>query len=572
MRKPLLALFVFFVITGFRSAAQQSYPSGYFISPVDFPISLSGTFAELRSNHFHSGIDIRTQGAEGKKIVACADGYVSRIKVSPYGFGKALYITHPNGFTTVYGHLRSYNPTIDAWVKSEQYRLEQFDVDLFPPKNLLTVKQGELICYSGNSGSSQGPHLHFEIRHSGNEWPVDPLLFGIPVKDFVRPVITTVRLYPEGETSAVNGKITPLDFETAGWGPVYRLKNQDTIRISGSFSLGLQAHDLQSGSNNKNGISSIAVYVDSVLRFSWEAETFSFPETRYINSLIDYAQYIKNGQRFIRTKILPNSQLSMYKYAGQHGIFEVKPGVQASIKMVVSDAQKNESVMRFVVKGEEKGKTTAMAPDSRPLFSCKKANTFQEKGIQLRIPANGLYEDLNFTYKVLKRLPASCSALHQLHSPDVPLHDYADISVTVDSAFRYLGNKLVIANVKQGKKPVSVGGKFENGKINGRIREFGQYTVMADTTAPVIIALNISDGKNISSQKSIRMAISDNFSGIQTYRGTLNGQWILMDYDAKNRLLEYQFDDRLIKGKNEFILTVEDGCGNSNTYKANLIN
>lgn len=556
----------------FALNAQQNYPKDYFISPVEFPISLSGTFSELRANHFHSGIDIRTQGEEGKRILACADGFVSRIRISPFGFGKAVYITHPNGFTTVYAHLRGFNSAIDTWVKSEQYRLEEFDVDLFPLKGQLPVIKGEIIGYSGNSGSSQGPHLHFEVRESKTEMPVDPLLFGFPVKDFIRPVISSIQLYPEGTVSLLNGKSIPISFELAGWGPVYRFKHQDTVKIAGRFSIGLQAHDLLNGSNNKNGINRYTVYIDSVLQFDWQAETFSFSESRYINSFIDYAQYQKKGQRYIMTRIAPNNKLSMYKTAVGRGIFTIKPGSVSRVKVVISDASGNESVLRFIVKGESNDTPVKTDNSGKLIFSYLTPNNYSNKDITISIPGRSLYDSLYFSYQMTKRLPNSCSPVHHIHTPEVPLHDYIEITIMVDSMYRNLSNKLLLAVIRPGKKPSSAGGEFENGRLKAKIREFGQYTVVADTVAPVLKALNISNGKSIASQQTIRMSVSDNFSGIRTYKGTLNGKWILMDYDAKNHLLEYKRDERLLPGTNEFMLLVEDDCGNSSTYQTKLIN
>lgn len=563
---------ILLLISSLTLIAQPNYPKDYFISPVEFPISLSGTFAELRANHFHSGIDIRTQREEGKKVLACADGYVSRVRISPYGFGKALYITHPNGYTTVYAHIRGFNPVIDAWVKSEQYRLEQFDVDLFPPKYLLSVTKGELVCFSGNTGSSQGPHLHFEIRDSKTEMPVEPQLFGLPIRDFVRPAITSIRIYPEGEASSVNEKADPLNLELAGWGPVFRLKNPDTIRVAGNYAIGLQAYDMLSGSNNRNGIYRYSVYIDSVLRFDWQAETFNFAETRYVNSFIDYAEFQKTGHRFIMTRVAPNSKLSMYKVSENRGIFKTTPWSVNHVKVVVADASGNEAVLRFIVSGQKPGIPRKTDKSGKLYFSYLTPNNFSNKDFSVSIPGNCLYDSLSFFWSMTKALPGCCSPVHHINKPDVPLHDYIDVTVLVDSNYRKLGNKLLLASLRPGKRPSSAGGKYQHGSIKAQIREFGQYAVMADTTAPVIKALNISDGKTITNQQTIRISISDNFSGINTYRGSINGVWILMDYDAKNHLLEYRRDDRLIQGKNEFLLVVEDYCGNSSSYKALLIN
>lgn len=572
MLKIRISFILIIIFSVFSLNAQDNYPKDYFISPVNFPVSLSGTFAELRAGHFHSGIDIRTAGDEGKPIVACADGYVARIKISPYGFGKALYIDHPNGYTTVYAHLQKMSPAIDAWLKSEQYKLEKFDVDLFPPKNLLKVKQGEVICYSGNSGSSEGPHLHFEIRNTKTEMPVNPQLFGLPVKDFIRPVISALRISPEVNGGTINGKTTPLIPELTGWGPVYKLKDKNPININGSYSISVQASDLLNGNNNKNGIFRFAVYIDSVLCFDWQAETFNFNETRYINSFIDYSHYYNTGKRYITTRIAPNNKLSMYKTATNQGIFTAIPDSIHHLKIVISDAGYNESILRFTVKGGEVMRSEKNQNNSGSIiFSYQKPNSFSEKGLVLVVPGKSLYDDLDFNYSVSGARPNTCSPVYTLHNAEVPLFDNIDVSVVVDSAYRHLGKKLILARLRKDRSPASAGGKYSNGFLKASIREFGQYTVMADTTAPVIKALNISDGEIITTQQSIRIKISDDFSGIGTYNAYLNGKWILMDYDAKNQLLEYLRDDRLLKGENEFLLTIEDNCGNSSTLKTTII-
>lgn len=570
LRIGFIIIFIFSASSLFSQTKQ--YPTDYFGSPVGFPIILSGNFAELRSNHFHSGIDITTQKEEGKSVFACADGYVSRIRISPYGFGKALYIDHPNGYTTVYAHLKGFNTEIDNWVRSEQYRLEQFDVDLFPPKDLLRVSKGELICLSGNSGSSEGPHLHFEVRDTKSEMPIDPQLFGFPVKDFIRPAITSARIYPEGEGSTINGSYVPLDREIAGWGPVHRLQKQDTVHIAGSFSLGLGCYDLLNGSRNKNGISRYAVFIDSVLKFDWQAETFSFSESRYVNSFIDYANYYKTGNRYLRTRIDRNNKLSMYRNAGCRGIFDVVPDSLHHIRIIITDAGKNESVLRFVAKGEKITTSERQPVSTRPIFNCLKPNTWSEEGIKIDVPVSSLYEDIAFDLTTSDQLPYTWSKIYNIHHPEVPLHDYIGLSIALDSSVVPMGKKLTLASLRPGKSPNSTGGWVENGVFRARIREFGQYAVMADTICPVIKPLNISDCKDISSQKTIRISISDDFSGISSYRATLNGNWILMDYDPKNRLLEYTRDQRLVPGENEFILTIEDYCGNITSFEATLLN
>lgn len=560
----------FFVFLRMELQAQSAYPTNAFISPVDIPIFLSGSFAELRSNHFHSGIDIKTQGAEGKNIFASADGYISRIRISPYGFGKALYIIHPNGFTTVYAHLRNFTQEIEKWAKSEQYKLQKFDVDLFPPAGLLKVKQGQLIAYSGNSGSSQGPHLHFEVRESRTEEPIDPLLFGFAVKDFTRPKINGLRIYPADAESSVNGSLKPLDLELAGWGASYRLKSNDTIEVAGDVYFGLDVHDLMNNSSNKNGINLFQVFVDSILQFHWEANKFNFNETRYINSFIDYATYHRTGKRYMLTRKAPQNKLSMYQSIVNNGVISKLPDKTMHILIRVADGQQNESMLNFYIKGVKKAAPVSPASVGAQIFSYRNINQFRTAHINISLPGKCLYEDTPFEYSAEASQPWSCSMIHKIHNPEVPLHDYFDVSIRIDSSCKIPVLQLMMVRLNKNNKPVYIGGEQDGNFLKARIREFGRYTLMADSISPVVKAVNISNGKNIRNQETIRMTISDNLSGIKTYNAYLNGKWILMDYDAKNNLLEYRFDEMLRAGNNDFRMEITDNAGNKSNYKATL--
>lgn len=606
-------------------------PVEYFISPLEGTLQLSGTFAELRGNHFHSGIDIRTNSKEGYPVYACADGYVVRIKVAPGGFGKAIYINHPNGFTTVYAHLQGFNPSITEWLTQQQYKLEQFDVDLFPPSNLLPVKQGEIIAYSGNSGASEGPHLHFEVRETHSEYPIDPLLCKLPVKDFIRPTINGLRIYPEDITpgnptenatsnstgtstgystgnakgnatsnsivnstdkqgnsrvhfnSTINGKAEPITLALAGWGPVYRLKISDTIEIAGNYSLAVSADDLLNESGNRNGINGYVVYLDSVEVFNWQAKRFSFDETRYINSFIDYPFYYSTNRRFMRTHTDPNNKLSMYEYNPYKGIFSSLPAQLQSVKIVITDSNGNESILRFMIKGIDpaypdaspdnlttKPSNGSIKPTNGTLFTINTLNHFSTPKIRISLPGKCLYDSIHFVYSETPRLAGMLCETHHIHQPDTPLQDYFDLSLSTDTMASVTTDKLALVRLNYRDHPVYAGGHYENGRMKARVREFGKYTVMADTTAPVIKPVNVKEGMNVSALQELRFRISDNFSGINTYRGTLNGTWILMDYDSKNRLLTYKRDARLLPGENILIITATDGRNNATSYRITL--
>lgn len=589
----LLGSIIFFFIAVIQVQAQP-YPAEYFIPPLDGVLQVSGTFAELRGNHFHSGVDFRTNSKEGMPVKAIADGYVVRIKISAIGFGKAIYINHPNGFTSVYAHMQGFDNRINDWIRARQYEKESFEVDLFPPKDFLRVTKGEIIGKSGNSGSSEGPHLHFEIRETDTEYPIDPLLFDFPVKDWIRPTMHGLMIYPEGTGSLVNDKNIPLTLELAGWGPVYRLKITDTVNVAGNFSLGISASDLLNETSNRNGVNTYEVYIDSVLKFQWKANKFSFSETRYINSFIDYPQYYQTNRRFMRTHVDPGNRLSMYVYKPDGGIFKSKPNSLQHVRIVLKDSKANESILQFVVKGilpeaksnennqlraDISGKDlynrTSATHNEKPsgvLFSYNKPNTYSTTSMLLSMPGECLYDTLTFNYSESPKVHGMFSPIQNIHTQEVPLQDYYELSVKLDKDYNGDTQKLVMVRLNSQNKPASVGGRYENGFMKAKLRDFGRYTIMADTTAPVIRPLNLKDGLNISKLQEFRVNISDNLSGIKSYRGTLNGAWILMDYDAKNRLLTYRPDALLLPGENTLIITVQDGTGNTSIKQLKLKN
>ena len=323
-----IALFIFLISFGFLHA-QSSYPTDYFVKPLEIPLVLSGTFGELRSNHFHAGLDIKTQQRVGFNVIAAADGYVSRIKVSHWGYGKALYITHPNGYTTVYGHLKKFSPKIEAYVKKYQYQKKSFEVQLYPKASELKFNQGEVVALSGNSGSSGGPHLHFEIRDS-KAITINPMLFGIKLPDHKNPTIQNAYTYTKNDTSQVNqsNKNVKLVLNRQANGDILA----NTIYAYGDIGIGINAYDRLDGAINHNGIYDLEMDVNGkkVFQFTWNK--FSFSESRYINSYIDYEKYSKLNQRVQKCFVNhPANKLSMYKTLVDKGFFNVKDSLDYQV-------------------------------------------------------------------------------------------------------------------------------------------------------------------------------------------------------------------------------------------------
>ncbi|PKP34221.1 MAG: M23 family peptidase [Bacteroidetes bacterium HGW-Bacteroidetes-17] len=551
-------------------SAQQKYPTDYFGSPVEFRILLSGTFGELRSSHFHSGIDIKTQGVEGKNIHAVADGYISRISVAGTGFGKALYVSHPNGYTSVYGHLSAFSDSIGIYVKSQQYKKEQFTVNLYPPRDMFVVKKGEIIAKSGNSGGSDGAHLHFEIRDSRNEIPINPLLFGFKVKDLTRPRILGLRFYPVKESSSVNYRQKLLDVEVNGWGLNHKITKYDTLQVSGKIGFGINVYDMQDDSNNKNGVYSIQLWIDSTLVYSHHLEKFSFDETKYINSFIDYAEFIQHKKRYQRSIIDPGNRLSIYDEVLDQGTYNFTDSSYHKLKYELKDAAGNISQLTGVLKSNPPKKSNEdEVTDKEGWFVYNSENKFETDSIKLDFDKGTFYRSFKFDYQKDKAPKGSYSALHKIHTENFPVHKSYEIKMAANKLPKQLHGKALIAQLnKDGVK--AVGGFFTDGFVVGKASNFGNFMVVVDTIRPKITPLNIHNGKNIATFRFINFLIKDELSGIRSYRATLNNQWILMDYDPKNDKLSYQIDDRMKKGKNQFRLEVKDAKDNTAVYEAEI--
>lgn len=558
------------LIVWFSQAQERTTNTQYFQSPLDIPIVLSGTFGELRGNHFHAGIDIKTQGVEGKRVLAAADGYVSRIKISPYGYGKALYVTHANGYTTVYAHLSRLSPDIETFTNKRQYKEQLFEVDLFPGAGTLQVKQGALIAYSGNSGGSGGPHLHFEIRETDSEKPVNPLLFGIGPTDGSAPLVNGLRIYPVGKQASVQNRKQPhapnLVIERNG---VYLVKEK--IVASGTIGFGVNAFDRLDGASNQNGIYSLTMHVNGDTLYRFEAKRFAFHETRYINAHIDFAHFMLVKSRFHKTFVAPGNHLSMYPIKKNNGLLNIETGLEYDVVMEIADFAGNISQVQFSITGAAGTTDLSVEEDaSGKLVRHNHPFAFQTDLVKIQIPAGILYDDALFQYQLLPPTANVMGNWHKVLDESIPAHSHFDIGIYGDKHAQQFGNKACVVSKSANGGLVYEGGTWKGDFLHASTRSFGTYGIAVDTTAPAIIPVNIRQGAVLSAAREIRVRITDNLSGIQSYNAYINGQWILMEYDAKNNLLSYDFDDRCPKGSNQFALKVVDKRGNIQEYQANF--
>ncbi|GAA4952318.1 M23 family metallopeptidase [Algibacter agarivorans] len=539
--------------------AQNNYPQDYFSNPLDIPLILSGTFAELRSNHFHSGLDIKTQQRRGLKVKASASGFVSRIKVSHYGYGKALYITHPNGYTTVYAHLQKFAPEIEAYVKKHQYEKESYEVEMFPVAESLPVIKDSIVAYSGNSGGSGGPHLHYEIRDK-EERPINPMLFGIDIPDSSNPIVKSIYAYPLDDKSFVNKKNTKHKLR------LIPLKNGDyavkSIEAIGNIGFGIETIDRQDLAANSNGVYNIQTFINGSRNFELDFKRFSFDETKHLNQLIDYEHYATKKQR-IQKLFRINNPLSIFKSTLNDGFIAIEDSTYSVYKVRVADYKNNESWVTINIKGTKNSISKPEKPKITPYFiKADQTTNLKEGNFSVDFYKDTFYEDFYIDFKVKNDTLT-------LHKNVMAAKKNFIISYDVSNYSNEDKNKLYMARlIGYNNYPAYTFTKRKENILTASTKTLGTYTLATDTLKPTILAINFKKGQWLSKYRYLKVKIDDEGSGISNYRATINGKWILMAYDYKTKTLTHDFNDGIITDtKNNLKVIVTDNVGNNSTFE-----
>jgi hypothetical protein len=545
---------------------EKPYPRDYFRSPVDGPLRLSGAFGELRPHHFHSGIDIK--GPVGQPLYAAADGFVARIGVQAGGYGKVLYIDHPNGYTTVYAHLRGFTPDIDFFVKQWQTREQRYEVDIKPEKSRFTFKQGDLIGFIGLSGSTFGPHLHFEIRETETARPLNPLLFGLIAVDKQAPRMHQLKVYELDERlQTLNHQRYDL-IETSK--DYYEMKAPAPLETrTRRVGFALKAFDHMDGVPNKNGIYALSLLAGDSLVFRFEMDGFDFQETRYLNAHLDYEEWVTQKRYFHRAYLLPGNQLSLYSKVSNRGVIVLPPAAPVPIQLIAEDYQGNTSRLRFSIASVQSLNASRQS-DFHYYLPCDKENEIDLYDLRLFFPAGTFYEDLELNYHTTDdRSDYVLSRVHAVHAPTTPAHHYFDIAIRPHVLPDDWRDKVFIAYCDWENRVYNCGGEWDGELLQTKARQLGDYCVMIDTIPPTIQPIEFQN--NMKGRAKMTFRVRDNFppTGLAPslrYEASIDGQWILLEYDQKNNLLIHHFDDEL-GGTRELRLQVTDSQGNSAVFE-----
>ncbi len=534
--------------------AQDPYPSKNFSSPIENKLVVSSNFGKIRSNHFHAGFDINTKLKSGMNIYAVADGYISRVNISEKGYGKAIYITHPNGNVSVYAHLSQFEERVSKWVYQQQHLNQRFNLDMDFEQGRFPVKKGYLVGKSGNTGLSFGAHLHFEIRDELTEEIINPLLFGYNIYDTGDPVINALYFYYFYKDSEHPGFFQRKDI----------IVNQgDTLRNFNIIGMGLEMRDYVSKKNGNLDVYQLKVFSDDSLIFHYRFDRFSFDDSRYINSFIDYSEYKKTGKRIIKCYKEPNNKLNIYQSKG-NGLIDFTDGKLHKINILASDYQENTARLDFYIQSDS---ASLFIPAQKSDSFVKKVpynrpDYFSTDTFKITFNKDCLYDNLEFKYHVSHGWASEFSKYHYVHNPYVPLHKSATIAIKPHQLPDRLSSKAIIVGIGRNGARIPFSTIRSDGYLLADINAFGTYYISVDTVAPIVkpVAKKLSKNQKLN---YLNFIIKDDLSGIDEFMAYIDHNWVLFEYDAKNDLLSCDLkNENITEGNHSLILWVRDKCNN----------
>lgn len=553
--------FLVFCCLGLMSGIAQpgSYPRGYFRHPLNIKMEIVANFGELRTNHWHMGLDIRTQQRENLPVYASAEGYIAKVKIEPGGFGRAIYINHPNGYTTLYAHLNNFEPRLEQFVKEQQYKSESWAVELTIPRQLFPVRKGDFIAYSGNTGGSAGPHVHFEIRETATDKCLNALQFGFPLADNVPPGITRLALYDRTQ-SVYHQNIRFYSLKKVG--NKYGLIKGNTIKTgSNRISFAISAFDRLSGTTNPNGIYAARTFVDGQLVSSFTLDRIDYNETRYMNAHIDYKMKMSGGPFVQHLSPMPGDTTTVY--SDGDGIIYLNDTVPHKVSVEVLDAYLNTSLIEFYVQHDkqlDKGSSF-----TQKQFIPGQVNIFEGENFEVFTSEYAVYDTVNINHTVTQSYSSNpISPQHTFLSYLIPSHDMVTVRIRPSTLLTEETRDRVVIQCISGTRKIVQKAQWNSGWLWARFRNFGSYQAFVDTIAPSINSLGFGDTINLSKATRIVFTPTDNFNSIKTFRAELNSKWLMFTND-KGKTWIYRFDEHFPAGVHQLKVMVEDEAGNRTT-------
>lgn len=535
--------------------------------PIALPLAISGSFGEIRSDHFHSGIDFRTNGKSGYRVYASDKGFVSRIKVSPVGFGKTIYIEHSNGLTTVYAHLDRFTGKIAKYVEQEQYNRKSFEIELFPKRDELTVEKGEIIALSGNSGSSGGPHLHYEVRHTSTQVPMAPLKFFTALinADTSAPKVSAVYLYHIDSVGYLLDSLNRKNLKFVRNRNEYRIL--DTLLVQGKIGFGVESFDFVNAQSTRCGFSEISQFVNDQLTYKLNLDSFAFSETKYVNSIIDYRARISTNNEIVKLWADCNNKFSGLQLDNSNGFIAVEANRIYNIHITLNDHYSNYSTIDLTVKGifEPNANKTSNVYSKGKVLEYNKEHSIQTEEYDIEIPKNALYHDIIFSYSLLT--DKNNQTIYKINSSKVPIHKRYNLRLKQLNINPHIKDKYYVGYITD-KGIEYCKTNYADGMLEVSCSKFGEYMVFFDTIPPRICPLNIANKQRIGHEKQIKFKLEDD-TKISKYEGFIDNEWSLFEWDPKSSTLSYNLNASKTK-KNSWHtlhLVISDDLNNKSEFK-----
>ncbi len=547
----------FFSLTGGAQVfPPTNYPENAFAYPLHIPVKLNANFGELRPNHFHMGLDLFTLRKENLPVYAPADGWISKIKIDPKGFGNATYISHYNGFTTLYCHMNTFPPQVISAIKEGQYKKEKWKGDVEFEMERFPVKKGDFIGYSGNTGASAGPHVHYEIRRTEDDKCVNPLLIH-KFYDVTPPDLYRIAVYDRNKsTYEQQPRMISVVHGAGGHTIAGGLLQVSTNKIG----IAIVASDRMTGVPNQNGIFQTILYLDDEPVSGFRLDGIDYLQTRYLNAHIDYRLKKAGGSYVQHITPLPGDRLSIYHKTNKNGYIELNDTELHKVRIEVKDAHGNASNMRFNIRWDgQKGKDLFSVNDSRYMFP-NQINIFETEEVQVVSSEKSFYDAFRMNYAMKPSGAGMASNVHTMHTPLIPVHDSMKFRIKADRPLSPKDMDRVIMVKSVGGKIDIAKAEHARGWYEARYREFGIFWLEVDHVPPVLNVSGIYDNAVLKSGARIVCTVQDNKKEIRSFRAELDGKWLM--FEGLGPVYRYSVDEYCPPGEHELVIKVEDEAGN----------